>query len=74
MEDNSYNGWENWDTWDVNLWLNSDKATYKEARRIAGCGRTQHLRELAVHTIPGREGVDFNAVNWEEIEEAFLEE
>jgi len=74
MPDESYNGWENWDTWNTNLWLNNDEGTYKEARRIAGCGRTQQLRELAVHSIPSNEGIDFNVVNWEEIEEGFSEE
>lgn len=35
MTDDTFNGWANRETWLVNLWLNNEESTYRDACQIA---------------------------------------
>lgn len=75
QEDTTYNGCENWDTWNVRVWLTNDEDTYHAARSVAWRWNAESLlRELATETGALTDGVDFNAVNWEEVVEAVTDE
>ena len=80
----TFNGWTNWDTWNANLWLNNDYELYILA--IATLGRypdqaafffENYLRESfqlsdCVRNGQAWDGIDFDAVNWDEIIAGFV--
>lgn len=69
----SYNGWTNWDTWNVYNWLSSDERAYKAVCSY-GKDELEPLEYFAKGFIPEDEEIDFDKVDWEEIQEALKEE
>lgn len=66
-----YNGWTNWDTWEAFNWLTSDEDIYNEAIRRAESG-ADDLLALIDEELQGKD-IDFDEINLDELQEAFLE-
>lgn len=84
MTDNTYNGWTNWETWNVGLWIDNEYAIYKD--RMADINHklatwdAQKVRDFVTcwfeDGTPDMDETDggYDAVNWDELAEAWNEE
>lgn len=68
MTYNEYNGWTNWDTWNAYNHLTESEGIYQSVRRTTGAGE---LEDLFGEWLDGRDGIDIDEVNWEELYESF---
>lgn len=85
--DTTYNGWANWDTWNAHLWLSNDYDTYTnllDALRRRPASRHGHvcydaLRDCVAAGDARRDGmawdgIDFDAVVWDDVAAAFADD
>jgi len=77
-----YNGWTNWETWAAVLWATNDETSYRKWVRAANAhqGDMAALANYLQQVLPDWTNGDletaeeWDAVNWEEVAKACLEE
>jgi len=64
-----YNGWSNWDTWNSYNWLSEEPGIYRSAASChSGSDMKYHLSDYINNV---GDDIDVEAVNWDELYEAF---
>jgi len=69
MSNTEYNGWTNWDTWNTYNWLTEEPGIYRSAN---GCYSGEDMKfRLSDYISNVGDDIDVEAVNWDELYEAF---
>lgn len=74
MTGEKYNGWTNWDTCAAYSWLSNDEYSYKKMRAASGLPRFEHQAQETLLNLGNPDDIDFDNVNWNEVEGAFADE
>ena len=73
----TYNGWTNYETWNIALWLNNDSPEITNAAKLEAQQDKEALRLFTAYiydpATPDGVHVEDEAINWDEIHQAFLE-